>query len=154
MRRQPGSTCGGTAKTSYEATREERIAQEQTLSAENERPDVGASSYFVLQFQRDLAAAKSNEISSLAAYQEARAALARVSGQILTDYHVEFPELKSRAISDPAEALWRGRLNKRRRRSRSVYSYRQFVYPPLRSNRVAEGHDSRLLILQWRLREK
>jgi outer membrane protein TolC len=84
------------AKATYEATRDERIAQEQTLSAEKERLDVGAStSYFVLQFQRDLAAAKSNEISSLAAYQKARAALARVSGQILTDYHVELGEALS-----------------------------------------------------------
>jgi outer membrane protein len=88
------------AKDTYEAMRDERIAQEQTLAAEKDRLDVGAStSYFVLQFQRDLAAAKSNEISSLAAYQKARAALARVSGQILSDYHVDLAEALAGEVS-------------------------------------------------------
>jgi outer membrane protein len=88
------------AKATYEATRDERLAQEQTLSAEQERLDVGASTnFFVLQFQRDLAAAKSNEISSLAAYQKAKAALARVSGHILSDYHVELGQAVSGEVT-------------------------------------------------------
>ena len=81
------------ARDTYEATRDERIAQEQTLAAERERLDVGASTnYFVLQFQRDLTAARSNEISSLAAYRKALAALSRASGRILSDYHIDISQ--------------------------------------------------------------
>jgi outer membrane protein TolC len=81
------------ARASYEATRSERIAQEETLAAEREKLDVGASTnFFVIQFQRDVAAAKSSEISALASYEKARAALERATGSILSDHHIEMGE--------------------------------------------------------------
>jgi outer membrane protein TolC len=81
------------ARATYEATRSERIAQEATLSAEQEKLDAGAStSYEVLVCQRDLAAARSAEISALASYQKAKAALERATGTILIDYHIELAE--------------------------------------------------------------
>jgi len=81
------------ARATYEATRSERIAQEQALAAEREKLDVGAStSFFVIQLQRDLAAAQSAEISSLASFQKAKAALERAVGTILSDYGIEMNE--------------------------------------------------------------
>jgi len=81
------------ARASYEATRSERIAQEETLAAEREKLEAGASTnFFVIQFQRDVAAAKSSEISALASYQKSRAALERATGSILSDHHIEMSE--------------------------------------------------------------
>lgn len=81
------------AQATYEATRSERMAQEETLSSEKEKLDVGASTTFVvIQYQRDLAAAKSSEISALATYQKAKTALERATGTILTDHHIEMGE--------------------------------------------------------------
>ncbi len=88
------------ARATYEATRNERVAQEETLAAEREKLDVGASTnFFVIQFQRDLAAAQSGEISSLASYQKAKAALSRALGTILSDYHIEVDEALAGAVS-------------------------------------------------------
>jgi outer membrane protein len=81
------------ARESFAAARSERILQEQTLSAEREKLEVGAStSFYVVQYQRDLAAAQSAEISALASYQKAKAALQRSVGTILDDYSVMMDE--------------------------------------------------------------
>jgi outer membrane protein len=77
------------ARESYEATKSERISSEETLAAEQQKLDAGAStSFFVIQYQRDLAAARSAEISALASYQKARTALQRATGSILDDYQI------------------------------------------------------------------
>ena len=77
------------ARETWEATRSERIFQEQTVADEQQKLEVGAStSYIVIQFQRDLAAARSAEVSALANYQKARAALQRATGTILEDYQI------------------------------------------------------------------
>ena len=53
----------------------------------------GAStSYFVIEFQRDLAAARSAEVSALASYQKAKTALQRATGTILDDYQIVLDE--------------------------------------------------------------
>jgi outer membrane protein TolC len=81
------------ARATYEATHSERVAEEETLAAEQEKLDVGASTiFFVIQYQRDLAAAKSSEISALATYQKAKTALERATGTILKDHHIEMAE--------------------------------------------------------------
>jgi len=55
--------------------------------------EAGATNnFFVIQFQRDVAAAKSSEISALASYQKARAALERATGTILSNHHIEMGE--------------------------------------------------------------
>jgi outer membrane protein TolC len=88
------------ARSTYEATRSERVAQEETLAAEREKLDVGASTtFFVIQYQRDLAAAKSTEISALATYEKAKAALERATGTILSDHHVEMTEALAGAVN-------------------------------------------------------
>ena len=77
------------ARVSFDAAHNERLLQEETLSAEREKLDVGAStSFYVVQYQRDLAAAQSAEVSALASYQKAATALRRSVGTILEDYSV------------------------------------------------------------------
>lgn len=77
------------ARETYEATKSERTSQEQTLAAEQQKLDVGASTgFFVIQYQRDLAAARSAEVSALASYQKAKTALQRATGTILDDYQI------------------------------------------------------------------
>ena len=77
------------ARESYEAAQSERVLQEQILSAEREKLEVGAStSFYVIQYQRDLAGAQSAEISALASYQKAKTALQRSVGTILEDYSI------------------------------------------------------------------
>jgi outer membrane protein TolC len=88
------------ARESFDAARSERILQEQTLSAEREKFEVGAStSFYVVQYQRDLAAAQSAEVSALASYQKAKAALQRSVGTILDDYSVVMDEAVGGAVS-------------------------------------------------------
>src|SRR5439155_14803176 len=87
------------ARATYEATRSERTAGEQALAAEREKLDVGAStSFFVIELQRDLAAAQSAEISSSASFQKAKASLARAVGTILTDYGIEMNQAIAGAV--------------------------------------------------------
>jgi outer membrane protein TolC len=94
------------ARQTYEATRSERVFQEQTLADEQQKLEVGAStSFFVIQYQRDLAAARSAEVSALASYQKARTALQRATGTILDDYQIVLDEAFRGTVqqkSDPA----------------------------------------------------
>jgi outer membrane protein TolC len=90
------------ARQSYEAVRSERVLQEQTLAAEQEKLEVGATTpFYVIQYQRDLAAARSSEVSALASHEKARAALQRAVGTILDDYSVEFDEALQGVVSRP-----------------------------------------------------
>jgi outer membrane protein TolC len=97
------------ARATYNATKNERISQEQTLAAEQQKLEVGAStSFFVIQFQRDLAAARSAEVSALANYQKAKTALQRATGTILDDYQIvlddAFPGVVQRKSELPPAA--------------------------------------------------
>jgi outer membrane protein len=77
------------ARETWEATRSERIFQEQSVADEEQKLEVGASTgYIVIQLQRDLAAARSAEVSALANYQKSRTALQRATGTILDDYQI------------------------------------------------------------------
>jgi outer membrane protein TolC len=89
------------ARETYAATKSERIFQEQTLAAEQQKLEVGASTgYFVIEDQRDLAAARSAEVSALANYQKAKTALQRVTGTILNDYQIVLDEAFKGAVQD------------------------------------------------------
>jgi outer membrane protein TolC len=75
------------ARATLEATGREREFQEQALAAEEEKLGVGVSTTFmVIQYQRDLAQARSTEIAARAGYVKARAAVSRASGALLDDY--------------------------------------------------------------------
>jgi outer membrane protein TolC len=92
------------ARETYEATRSERIFQEQTLADEQQKLEVGAStSYFVIEYQRDLAAARSAEVSALASYQKAKTALQRATGTILEDYRIVLDDAFRGAVQQRSE---------------------------------------------------
>ena len=72
-----------------EATREARLFAEAALDAEQKKLENGKStSFFVLQFQRDLTAAKFAEIQALAQYNIALAQLALQEGTTLERRHL------------------------------------------------------------------
>lgn len=78
------------AHASYESAKQERVLQEQTLEAEKEKLGAGASTtYLVIQYQRDLAQARSSESTARASYWKARAALDRALGSLLTEHQVD-----------------------------------------------------------------
>jgi outer membrane protein TolC len=77
------------ARATLEATGREREFQEQSLAAEEDKLAVGASTTFlVIQYQRDLAQARSAEVGAQAGFVKARAALHRAAGTLLDTYGV------------------------------------------------------------------
>jgi outer membrane protein len=87
------------ARARYDAAVQNRILQEQLLDAEQKRFNLGASiPYNVVQQQRDLATAKSTEVSARVAYSTARIALDRTVGTLLPDYHVSLDEARNGAV--------------------------------------------------------
>ena len=77
------------ARAMIEAAEREREFQEQALAAEEEKLTVGASTTFlVVQYQRDLAQARSAEVAAQAGYVKARAALDRAAGLLLQTHGV------------------------------------------------------------------
>lgn len=81
------------AKTSYdrvEATRQARIYAEAALDTEEKKLQNGKStSFFVLQFQRDLTAARVAEIRALVDYNQALTRLAQAEGSILDKLNIK-----------------------------------------------------------------
>jgi len=75
---------------SVDATRQARVYAQAALDAEEKKYAVGKSTTFtVLQLQNNLTAAKSQEIRSLANYQEALTLLAQREGTTLERRHVD-----------------------------------------------------------------
>ena len=75
-----------------ESTRQARLYAEQALAAEQKKLDSGKStSFVVLQLQRDLTSARSDEIRRRADYNQALAALYQAEGSTLErkNIHVE-----------------------------------------------------------------
>jgi outer membrane protein TolC len=73
-----------------EATRSARSFAQEALAAEQKKLENGKStSFFVLQFQRDLTVRRSDEIRALADYNNAVALLANREGTTLERHHIE-----------------------------------------------------------------
>jgi outer membrane protein TolC len=73
-----------------ETTRSARLLSEKQLQAEQERLNVGLSTTrFVLDFQRDLAIARGNELRAMVDYNKSLSNLARNKGTTLEQYHIE-----------------------------------------------------------------
>jgi outer membrane protein TolC len=88
------------ARSSYEAAKQERKLQQETMDAEVEKLNVGASTtYVVIQYQGDLAQAKSAEISAESDYIKARTALERAIGSILITNNVSLPDAMDGSVS-------------------------------------------------------
>lgn len=81
------------ARASYDAAVETRQLQEEALAAEQERYTVGAStSFFVIQYQRDVAQARSTEVIAQNIYAKSAAALDRAVGSTLVNNNVDVDE--------------------------------------------------------------
>ncbi len=94
------------ARASYLAAVETRQLQEEALAAEQERYSVGAStSFFVIQYQRDLAQARSTEVATQGNYAKARAALNRAIGATLAENNVEVEDAYHGRVNRPATPL-------------------------------------------------
>jgi outer membrane protein len=92
------------AKARYESAVQARILQEQTLDATNKKYALGAATSFeVVQTQRDLAQAQGDEVAALAAYSRSKVQLDLSTAQILGKYHVEIAEAKAGKSSRPIQ---------------------------------------------------
>ena len=81
------------ARATYQAAVETRQLQEEALAAEQERFTVGASTtFFLIQYQRDLAQARSTEVATQGSYAKVRAALDRALGTTLLNNNVQLDE--------------------------------------------------------------
>jgi outer membrane protein TolC len=94
------------ARSAYEAARETRQLQQEALAAEQEKYAVGAStSFFVIQYQRDLTQAETTEVVALGNYAKARAALDRALGRTLQVNHIQISEAYRGAVGQAPHAL-------------------------------------------------
>ena len=94
------------SRESYDAAVETRQLQEEALDAEQQRYAVGAStSFFVIQYQRDVEIARSAEVIAAGNYAKSQAALDRAIGATLHVNHVEIQEALQGRISRPPTPL-------------------------------------------------
>ncbi len=90
------------ARSAYTAAQQTRQLQEEALAAEQERYAVGAAtSFFVIQYERDLTQARSTEVAAAGAYAKAKAALDRVTGLTLETNHVSLAEALQGEVAAP-----------------------------------------------------
>jgi outer membrane protein TolC len=88
------------ARAGYQAAMKARVLQEQTLDAEEKKYALGASTiFFVIQAQRDLAQARSAEVTALTTYSKARNELDRSTGQTLGVYNIAIDEAMAGRVS-------------------------------------------------------
>jgi outer membrane protein TolC len=94
------------ARVRYDAAVKNRTLQQELLSAEQKKLNLGSSTPFnVIQQQRDLAAAQSGEISAIVSYNNARVSLDQTLGTTLESNHVSIAEAKSGKVAAPPAAL-------------------------------------------------
>ena len=88
------------ARIRYKAAVQNRVLEEQLLTAEQKKFGLGASTtYNVVQQERDLAAAQSTEAAALVSYSQARVALDQTLGTTLQVNHVSIDEAKTGVVS-------------------------------------------------------
>ncbi|MBC7927336.1 MAG: TolC family protein [Bryobacteraceae bacterium] len=88
------------ARARYEAALRSRVLQEQTLSADQRKFDLGAATPFqVIQDQRDLASAQSSETQAMANYTHARISLEEALGKTLDVNNVSISEALKGQVS-------------------------------------------------------
>lgn len=84
------------ARASYDVAREARELRDEMVEAERKRFALGSSTIFqIIQAQRDLSAARTNEVNALSSYQAARLGLQQVTGQTLKANSVSLEEAYS-----------------------------------------------------------
>jgi len=94
------------ARAVYRAAKQTRILQEKTLHAEQRKFDLGVSTIFlVVQAQRDLALARSSEITSQNNYVKSQVEIDRVTGRALSANNISINEAYEGVVSTPADPL-------------------------------------------------
>jgi outer membrane protein len=94
------------AGASYHAAVQARILQEQTLDAEQKKYTLGASTIFlVIQSQRDLAQARSNEVTAISAYAKSKVQLDNSLGTVFDTYQISVDEAVNGRVSRAASPL-------------------------------------------------
>ncbi|MGE5647179.1 MAG: TolC family protein [Acidobacteriota bacterium] len=94
------------ASASYQAAVKARELAQQTLEAEQKKYALGASTiFFVIQYQRDLAVAQSNEVAAQSAYAKAKVQLDAATGDLLDRYNVSLDEAAKGRVARPPSAL-------------------------------------------------
>lgn len=94
------------ARAQYDAAIKQRVLEEQTLDAEQKMNALGAATVFeVIQAQRDLAQAQSNQVSAESQYQKARVNLEQVTGRTLSAYNININEAISGHVSRPPSPI-------------------------------------------------
>jgi outer membrane protein len=90
------------ARAAYDAAHQTRLLQEETLDAEQEKYSVGATtSFFIIQYQRDLAQARSDEVLAESLYAKAINSLERATGQTIARHNIDLGEAFNGEISRP-----------------------------------------------------
>jgi outer membrane protein TolC len=88
------------ARAVYQAAVKTRELQEQTLSAEEKKYALGASTVFlVVTSQRDLALAGSIEVAARSSYTKAKVSLDQATGKILSANGIQIEEAKSGKVA-------------------------------------------------------
>ncbi len=94
------------ARSRYQAAVKQRILEQQTLDAEQKKYKLGASTLIlVIQTQRDLALAESNEVAAASAYQKATVSLQVATGQVLTSYKVDIGDARNGIVREAPSQL-------------------------------------------------
>jgi outer membrane protein len=94
------------ARASYLAAQKARILAEQTLDAEQKKYALGASTiFFVIQYQRDLAQARSNEVAAQSSYAKSRVQLNQATGQTLDANRISIGEAKEGRVAQAPSPL-------------------------------------------------
>ena len=92
------------ARARYDAAVQSRILQQQTLDADQRRYTLGAATVFqVIQDQRDMATAQSNEVQALANYTHMRIAFDQAMGTTLEQNHISLTEAMQGRVARPSE---------------------------------------------------
>ena len=88
------------ARARYDATVKAQVLQQQTLDADRRKYALGATTaYQVVQDQRDLATAESNEIQAMANYTHAQIAFDQALGRTLEVNHITLSEAMSGRVA-------------------------------------------------------
>ncbi len=94
------------SRAADQAAQKARVLQERTLDAEQKKFNLGASTIFlVVQAQRDLALARSVEITAQNNYVKAKVELDRAVGRTLQENHISIEEAYTGKVSRPPDAL-------------------------------------------------
>ncbi len=94
------------ASAAYQASVKARVLAEQTMEAEQKKYALGASTiFFVIQYQRDLAQARSNEVAAESQYAKAKVQLDQALGRTLESNNISIGEAIRGQVSRPPSPL-------------------------------------------------